>query len=112
MLPESLPAERRRRGAARSRARRARRVLRRPVLSRLILIFFLVILAFAGMESTFALWAMRQFGWGPRQVGYVFAYVGMLSAILQGGLIGPLDPALRRGAAGAARSRIDRRSGC
>jgi DHA1 family tetracycline resistance protein-like MFS transporter len=64
--------------------------LRRPVLSRLILIFFLVILAFAGMESTFALWAMRQFRWGPEEVGYVFAYVGVLSAILQGGLIGRL----------------------
>ncbi len=64
--------------------------LRRPVLSRLILIFFLVILAFAAMESTFALWAMRQFRWGPEQVGYVFAYVGVLSAILQGGLIGRL----------------------
>jgi MFS family permease len=65
-------------------------VLDRPVLSRLILIFFLVILAFAGMESTFALWAIGQFGWGPRQVGYVFSYVGILSAILQGGLIGRL----------------------
>jgi len=65
-------------------------VLRRPILSRLILVFFLVILAFAGMESTFALWAIEQFGWGPRQVGYVFAYVGVLSAVLQGGLIGHL----------------------
>ncbi len=64
--------------------------LRRPVLSRLILVFFLVILAFAAMESTFALWAMAQFHWGPEQVGYVFAYVGILSAILQGGLIGRL----------------------
>ena len=60
------------------------------MLSRLILIFFLVILAFAGMESTFALWAIGQFGWGPRQVGYVFAYVGLVSAVLQGGLIGRL----------------------
>jgi MFS family permease len=64
--------------------------LRRPVLARLILVFFLVILAFAGMESTFALWAMAQFRWGPEQVGYVFAYVGVLSAILQGGMIGRL----------------------
>jgi DHA1 family tetracycline resistance protein-like MFS transporter len=42
------------------------------------------------MESTFALWAIEQFGWGPRQVGYVFAYVGVLSAVLQGGMIGRL----------------------
>jgi DHA1 family tetracycline resistance protein-like MFS transporter len=88
LLPESLPAERRGNARPRSRAGAVLNALHRPVLSRLILIFFLVILAFAGMESTFALWAMEQFGWGPRQVGYVFAYVGVLSAILQGGLIG------------------------
>jgi MFS family permease len=91
LLPESLSADRRRpRGPSRSRLGATLDVLRRPVLSRLILVFFLVILAFAGMESTFALWAMEQFVWGPGQVGYVFAYVGVLSAILQGGLIGSL----------------------
>ncbi len=90
LLPESLPAGARDRTAARSRIAAVMGVLHRPVLSRLILVFFLVILAFAGMESTFALWAMGEFSWGPRQVGYVFAYVGVLSAILQGGLIGRL----------------------
>jgi MFS family permease len=91
LLPESLSADRRgARGPSRNRLRASLDVLRRPVLSRLILVFFLVILAFAGMESIFALWAMEQFGWGPGQVGFVFAYVGILSAILQGGLIGSL----------------------
>jgi MFS transporter, DHA1 family, tetracycline resistance protein len=90
LLPESLPAELRGRTPARSRIGAVVDVLHRPVLSRLILVFFLVILAFAGMESTFALWAIGEFGWGPRQVGYVFAYVGILSAVLQGGLIGRL----------------------
>jgi MFS transporter, DHA1 family, tetracycline resistance protein len=91
LLSESLPADRRGiSGVSRGRLSAILDVLGRPVLSRLILIFFLVILAFAGMESTFALWAVEQFGWGPRQVGYVFSYVGVLSAILQGGLIGAL----------------------
>jgi DHA1 family tetracycline resistance protein-like MFS transporter len=90
LLRESLPRERRRRGQAKSRIGAILGALRRPLLARLILTFFLVILAFAGMESTFALWAMWQFGWGPGQVGYVFAYVGVLSAVLQGGLIGRL----------------------
>lgn len=90
LLPESLAAERRGQGARQGRMGAVLGTLRRPVLSRLILIFFLVILAFAGMESTFALWAMRQFRWGPAQVGYVFAFVGVLSAVLQGGLIGRL----------------------
>jgi len=62
----------------------------RPVLSRLLLVFFLALLAFSGMEATFALWAMRQFSWGPAQVGYIFTYVGVLLASMQGGAIGPL----------------------
>lgn len=94
LLRESFPADQRgRRGPTRNRLLAILEVLGRPVLSRLILIFFLVILAFAGMESTFALWAIGQFGWGPRQVGYVFSYVGFVSATLQGGLIGRLTGA-------------------
>ena len=91
VLPESRPLAARQNIPARSRRAAILGALRRPILSRLILIFFLVILAFSGMESTFALWAMRQFGWGPSQVAYVFAYVGLLSAVLQGGLIGRLS---------------------
>jgi len=90
ILPESLPADRARTGPSRGRFAAILGVLGRPVLSRLILILFLVILAIAGMESIFALWAIGQFGWGPRQVGYVFSYLGILSAMLQGGLIGRL----------------------
>lgn len=89
LLKESLPAGLQAR-AARSRATVLLEAFGRPVLSRLLVVFFLVILAFAGMESTFAMWASRQFGWGPAQVGYLFTYVGLLSAVMQGGLIGPL----------------------
>jgi MFS family permease len=89
LLKESLPE-----GAAarprRSRITALRDALGRAVLARLLAIFFLTILAFAGMESTFALWAMVQLGWGPAQTGYLFAYVGLLSAVMQGGLIGRL----------------------
>jgi DHA1 family tetracycline resistance protein-like MFS transporter len=42
------------------------------------------------MEAVFALWAMAQFGWGPAQIGYLFTYIGVLSAVMQGGLIGRL----------------------
>ena len=67
-----------------------RDALGRKTLARLLLIFFLAILAFGGMEAVFALWAMAQFGWGPEQIGYIFTYVGVLSAVMQGGLIGKL----------------------
>ena len=89
LLPESLPAAVQAR-RARSRFAALYSAFGRPVLARLLAVFFLVILAFAGMEATFALWAMREYGWGPAQIGYVFTYVGLLSAVMQGGLIGPL----------------------
>ena len=89
VLKESLPqgrAPRPRKG----RVAALRDALARKSLARLLLIFFLAILAFGGMEAVFALWAMAQFGWGPEQIGYVFTYVGVLSAVMQGGLIGRL----------------------
>jgi MFS family permease len=89
VLKESLPA-----GLAprprKSRIAALRDALARRALARLLLVFFLAILAFGGMESVFALWAMAQFGWGPSQIGYLFTYIGVLSAVMQGGLIGRL----------------------
>lgn len=86
VLRESLPRDRRRLAPRIGRVGLIRGALQRPILSRLIVIFFLVILAFGAMESIFALWALRQLDWGPEKVGYVFAYLGLLSAIMQGGL--------------------------
>jgi DHA1 family tetracycline resistance protein-like MFS transporter len=68
----------------------ARSALTRPALANLIGLFFVTVSAFAGMETTFALWANRGFGWGPEQVGWIFFYVGIVLAALQGGLIGRL----------------------
>jgi MFS family permease len=89
LLRESLSASG---GSRETRGRLAalRAALRQPMLGRLLAVFFLVILAFSGMETTFAWWAIDQFGWGPRPIGFVFFYVGLLSAAMQGGLIGPL----------------------
>jgi DHA1 family tetracycline resistance protein-like MFS transporter len=58
-----------------------------PQLRLTVILLFLVTFVFAGMESTFALWSERAFGWGPAQNGYVFAYTGLLAALVQGGLI-------------------------
>lgn len=89
LLPESLKAPRT--GARRGRLTAARSAFTRPVLARLLSVSFLVTLAFSGMETTFAWWAIAQFGWGPRPTGFVFFYVGLLSALMQGGLIGRLS---------------------
>ncbi len=68
---------------------------RRPVLAGLLWEFFCFCLAFSTFTSGFALFAERRFSWhglpfGPKQVGYLFAYSGLLGIILQGGLIGRL----------------------
>jgi MFS family permease len=88
LLPESLSTDRAQ--GSRGRIAATRAAIIQPVLARLLAVFFLVILAFSGMETTFAWWAIAQFGWGPRSIGFVFFYVGLLSALMQGGLIGPL----------------------
>ena len=56
----------------------------------LVAVLFLVVFAFAGLESTFALWAERALAWGPREVGILFAGAGAIAAVIQGGAIGPL----------------------
>jgi DHA1 family tetracycline resistance protein-like MFS transporter len=68
---------------------------KRPGLAPLLWQFFAFTFAFALFMSGFPLFAERRFTWhgkpfGPKEVGYVYAYVGFLGIILQGGLIGRL----------------------
>lgn len=93
MLKESLSLEIRKKLAEQPPQKRLamfRRALGQPVVGLLILLTFMATFVFAGLESTFAMWSRRQFGWGPEQNGYLFAYVGLLSAVIQGGLVGPM----------------------
>jgi len=90
-LKESLPPEARAASSRPSRWQVAQDVMGRSVLRRLILLLFITITAFAGMETTFALWAHSALGWGPRAVGYNFLYVGLVLVVVQGGLIGRLS---------------------
>jgi DHA1 family tetracycline resistance protein-like MFS transporter len=73
-----------------SRWRLARDAFGRPALRQLIVLLFVTLTAFAGMETTFAMWAEGAFGWGPRQVGGIFFFVGIVLILVQGGLIGRL----------------------
>lgn len=90
-LKESLSAEARRSARSGSgpvgRLVAIRRAFARPRLRLLVLLFFAITAAFSGMETTFAMWTERQFGWGAQQVSYVFVYIGLLAATVQGGLI-------------------------
>jgi len=90
VLPESLPAERR----APVSWKRANPVASLAFLSHhpevfaLAGVLFLMGVAHMVYPSTFVLYADYRFDWGPRMVGYTLAIVGVLSAIVQGGLIG------------------------
>jgi DHA1 family tetracycline resistance protein-like MFS transporter len=65
-------------------------ILRDQVLLRLFLIYFCIFLAFTALEGTFALWCRDLFGFGPEEVALYFTFIGLVAAIVQGGLIGPL----------------------
>lgn len=67
----------------------------RPALRPLLLQFLFFMISFSTFISGFALFAERRFTWngvpfGPREIGYVFGFVGALGIILQGLLIGRL----------------------
>jgi MFS family permease len=72
------------------------RYFSRPGLRERLLQFLFFITAFSLFVSGFALFAERRFTtadgrpYGPREIGYLFGYVGLLGIILQGGLIGRL----------------------
>ncbi len=63
---------------------------RTPTLFRLYAIYFAIFLAFTGLEATFALWCRDLFEFGPREVTPYFVFIGLVAAIVQGGMIGPI----------------------
>ena len=92
VLPESLPADQR----TPFSWRRANPIAslkylgHHPEVFALAAVIFLMQLAHVVYPSTFVLYAAYRFEWGPTMVGYTLALVGILSAIIQGGLIGKI----------------------
>jgi MFS family permease len=56
----------------------------------LIVLYFFATFAFASFEMTIGFILRDNFGYGPKDIGYYITYCGVLSALLQGGGIGPL----------------------
>ena len=63
---------------------------RRAELAPVLAQFFLFCLMFSLFINGFALFAERRFAFGPREVGYLYAYSGLLGVVIQGGLLGRL----------------------
>jgi DHA1 family tetracycline resistance protein-like MFS transporter len=63
-----------------------------PGIGQLMLLGFLSVLAFAALEGTLSLYLRRRMDWNARSAAFVFAGLGLLSALVQGGLIRRLVP--------------------
>ena len=91
VLPESLPTAKRAAAIAMRRAAPTLvHALRRPTVGLVLMLFFLGTLAFSMLEGTFALIGEHSYRLGPREIGYFFAFVGVVSAIMQAGIVGML----------------------
>ena len=92
VLPESRPSHARRDTRQGGRLAVFRRALARPRMPLVLLVFFLVITSFSSFESMFALYSERRFGFTTVSIGYMFAWVGIVLATVQGGLVGLVVP--------------------
>jgi DHA1 family tetracycline resistance protein-like MFS transporter len=92
VVPESLPRDRR----AAFELRRANpfsallALFRHREIGRLVLVFALVVLAQLMLQTTWVLFTHFRFGWGPRENGFALFFVGVVAAVVQGALLGPL----------------------
>ncbi len=96
VLPESLKPENRRAFSFRDANPVGAfiKVAAYPAVAALIAVSFLSNLAERGLEATWVLFSSYRFGWGPFEVGVSLAAVGVLVAIVQGGLIRVIVPRL------------------
>jgi len=91
VLPESLPPEKRARKFDWSHANPLGSIVllrRYPQVFGLAAVVFIANLAHYVYPSIFVLFADYMYQWGPREVGWVLAAVGVCSVIVQGGLVG------------------------
>jgi DHA1 family multidrug resistance protein-like MFS transporter len=92
-LPESLPAEARRqetkrRGPA-AQIRELGQALFGP-LGVLLFMAFLVSFGLTNFQGIFGYYALKELGYGTEEVGWILTVVGIVAALSQGALTGPL----------------------
>lgn len=95
LLPETLPPALRsgsRRPSFRYTLQGLGQAFRSPALRQVLVLYFLFTVAFAVIQPTLSLFGASRFGLDDRSVGYLFAFLGLISAIVQGGLVRALVP--------------------
>ncbi len=98
-LPESLPPEKRAVKGSKRPSLVAQ--FKRPVLRDLLLSTVIVVAAVALFQSTLALFVAERLQVGPRTLGWIYGFVGVISVAVQAGIIGVLTK--RFGAANLTR---------
>jgi MFS transporter, DHA1 family, tetracycline resistance protein len=92
LVPESLPPDRRSelRLAKANPFRALAALVRHHAVGSLVIVFALFALAHMAMIQTWALFTHFRFGWGTFENGMLLLCVGLLSTLVQGGLLGRL----------------------
>ena len=86
LLPESRTASSSTRTLGRLEA--FRHAMTKPTLLLILTLYFLVTMAFAAFEATFALFTEASFGYTAASIGFLFTFIGTIIAVVQGVLIG------------------------
>ncbi|KIC96482.1 TCR/Tet family MFS transporter [Flavihumibacter solisilvae] len=89
VLPESLPAENRRKFEwKRANPLGSFRHLRKhPAVSGLVASLVLIYISAHAVQSTWTFYNIEKFGWSKQLIGYSLGFVGLMIALVQGGLI-------------------------
>src|ERR671932_555250 len=91
VLPETVtPDHPARVSAVTGRWSQLLKALTQPRLAFVLSIYFLFVVAFSIMTSSFGLFTLYRFGFDAHDTGWIFAFVGVIGALIQGGLIGRL----------------------
>src|SRR5256714_1794915 len=90
ILPESLSRERRAQPHENASIAEVFRHGRGAMFAIVVATYFFLIAGFSIMTTLFALFTEKRFGYDAQANGYLFGFVGIVSVIVQGGLIGRL----------------------
>ncbi|MFI5396691.1 MAG: MFS transporter [Candidatus Binatia bacterium] len=93
-LPESLAPEHRHLTRGRHPVTQLREAFRRPQLGALMFMFAAVVFSFSTVETTLSLLCAASFQMRASQIYWLFAYLGVMTALMQGGLLGRLSQRL------------------
>ena len=96
VLPESYPSSARKkadppdRGGLGTNLRQLKEALTQPRTGGILFLYFIISFAMANMETTYALLTEELWGWGAKENGLIFGYIGLVIVFTQGVAIRPL----------------------